>query len=104
MKFRFPIVIIDEDYRAENTSELDIRALAKAIEDEGFEVVGATSYGDLAQFAQQQRMAVALDVDALLITGDLFDDDEMNVAAAERIDTFWDRFPHGIWFCYGNHE
>ena len=34
MKFRFPIVIIDEDYRAENTSGLGIRALAKAIEEE----------------------------------------------------------------------
>ena len=59
MKFRFPIVIIDEDYRAENTSGLGIRALAKAIEDEGFEVVGATSYGDLSQFAQQQSRASA---------------------------------------------
>ena len=59
MKFRFPIVIIDEDYRAENTSGLGIRALAAAIVDEGFEVVGATSYGDLAQFAQQQSRASA---------------------------------------------
>jgi len=59
MKFRFPIVIIDEDYRAENTSGLGIRALAEAIEEEGFEVVGATSYGDLAQFAQQQSRASA---------------------------------------------
>lgn len=50
------------------------------------------------------EMAAALGVDALLITGDLFDDDELNVAAAERIDDFWDRFPRGIWFCYGNHE
>ena len=32
MKFRFPIVIIDEDYRAENTSGFGIRALAEAIE------------------------------------------------------------------------
>ena len=53
MKFRFPIVIIDEDYNAENSSGLGIRALAQAIQDEGFEVVGATTYGDLAQFAQQ---------------------------------------------------
>ncbi|MDO5290686.1 MAG: arginine/lysine/ornithine decarboxylase [Pseudomonadota bacterium] len=59
MKFRFPIVIIDEDYRADNTSGFGIRALAKAIEDEGFEVVGATSYGDLSQFAQQQSRASA---------------------------------------------
>ena len=59
MKFRFPIVIIDEDYRAENTSGFGIRALAAAIEAEGFEVVGATSYGDLSQFAQQQSRASA---------------------------------------------
>ena len=45
MKFRFPIVIIDEDYRADNISGLGIRALAKAIEDEGFEVVGAGRVG-----------------------------------------------------------
>ena len=59
MKFRFPIVIIDEDYRAENTSGLGIRALAEAIQAEGFEVLGVTSYGDLAQFAQQQSRASA---------------------------------------------
>ena len=59
MKFRFPIVIIDEDYRSENTSGLGIRALAQAIEVEGFEVLGVTSYGDLSQFAQQQSRASA---------------------------------------------
>ncbi len=59
MKFRFPIVIIDEDYRSENTSGLGIRALAQAIEAEGFEVLGVTSYGDLSQFAQQQSRASA---------------------------------------------
>ena len=59
MKFRFPIVIIDEDFRSENTSGLGIRALAAAIEKEGMEVLGATSYGDLSQFAQQQSRASA---------------------------------------------
>ena len=59
MKFRFPIVIIDEDYRSENTSGLGIRALAEAIQAEGFEVLGVTSYGDLSQFAQQQSRASA---------------------------------------------
>ena len=59
MKFRFPIVIIDEDFRSENTSGLGIRALAEAIETEGFEVLGVTSYGDLSQFAQQQSRASA---------------------------------------------
>ena len=59
MKFRFPIVIIAEAYRSENTSGLGIRALAQAIENEGFEVLGVTSYGDLSQFAQQQSRASA---------------------------------------------
>jgi arginine decarboxylase len=59
MKFRFPIVIIDEDFRSENTSGLGIRALAQAIESEGFEILGVTSYGDLTQFAQQQSRASA---------------------------------------------
>ncbi|MEO8272375.1 MAG: Orn/Lys/Arg decarboxylase N-terminal domain-containing protein, partial [Aureliella sp.] len=59
MKFRFPILIIDEDFRSENASGLGIRALAHAIEVEGAEVIGATSYGDLSQFAQQQSRASA---------------------------------------------
>jgi len=59
MKFRFPIVIIDEDFRSENASGLGIRALAAAIEKEGLEILGVTSYGDLSQFAQQQSRASA---------------------------------------------
>jgi arginine decarboxylase len=59
MKFHFPIVIIDEDFRSENSSGLGIRAMAQAIEEEGFEVLGVTSYGDLSQFAQQQSRASA---------------------------------------------
>lgn len=59
MKFNFPIIIIDEDYRSENASGHGIRALAEAIEKEGIEVVGMTSYGDLTSFAQQQSRASA---------------------------------------------
>ncbi|MEK8033922.1 arginine/lysine/ornithine decarboxylase [Ideonella sp. DXS29W] len=58
-RFSFPIVIIDEDFRSENTSGLGIRALAEAMQKEGFEVIGVTSYGDLSQFAQQQSRASA---------------------------------------------
>ncbi len=59
MKFNFPIIIIDEDYRSENASGHGIRALADAIVKEGIEVVGMTSYGDLTSFAQQQSRASA---------------------------------------------
>ncbi|EGK70740.1 Putative lysine decarboxylase [Methyloversatilis universalis FAM5] len=54
MRFEFPVIIIDEDFRSENASGLGIRALAEAIEKEGLGVLGVTSYGDLTSFAQQQ--------------------------------------------------
>jgi arginine decarboxylase len=59
MRFHFPIIIIDEDFRSENSSGLGIRALAAALEKEGLEVLGVTSYGDLTSFAQQQSRASA---------------------------------------------
>src|SRR5690606_9849288 len=46
MQFRFPIVIIDEDWRADSASGLGIRALAKAIEEQRWEVVGGFTYTD----------------------------------------------------------
>ena len=42
MKYRFPIVIIDEDWKAESASGLGIRALAKAIE----ELVSSADYAN----------------------------------------------------------
>ena len=59
MRFHFPVIIIDEDFRSENASGLGIRALAEAIQKEGLEVLGVTSYGDLTSFAQQQSRASA---------------------------------------------
>jgi arginine decarboxylase len=59
LRFHFPIVIIDEDFRSENTSGLGIRALATPSTKEGMEVLGVTGYGDLSQFAQQQSRASA---------------------------------------------
>ncbi len=76
MKFRFPIVIIDEDFRSENASGLGIRALADALEKEGMEVLGVTSYGDLTSFAQQQSRA-----SAFLLS---IDDEEFGSGSAEE--------------------
>ena len=78
MKFRFPIVIIDEDFRSENASGLGIRALAGAIEKEGMEVLGVTSYGDLTSFAQQQSRA-----SAFLLS---IDDEEFGGGSREEIE------------------
>ncbi|MGA7750439.1 MAG: arginine/lysine/ornithine decarboxylase [Gallionella sp.] len=76
MKFRFPIIIIDEDFRSENASGLGIRALADAIEKEGMEILGVTSYGDLTSFAQQQSRA-----SAFLLS---IDDEEFGSGSAEE--------------------
>ena len=72
MRFHFPVIIIDEDFRSENASGLGIRSLAKALEDESMEVLGVTSYGDLSSFAQQQSRASAfiLSVDDEEFAGD----------------------------------
>ncbi len=59
MKFRFPVVIIDEDFRSENASGLGVRALAKAIEDEGTEVLGVTSFGASARRRRAPRSSKA---------------------------------------------
>lgn len=50
------------------------------------------------------EQAASLGVDVLAVTGDLFDDDELNERAAAILDEYVPRFPQGIWFCYGNHE
>ena len=42
--------------------------------------------------------------DMLTITGDLFDDEKLNPAAARLLDSFCAFFPDGIWYCFGNHE
>ena len=85
MRFRFPIVIIDEDFRSENASGIGIRVLAKAIEDEGMEVLGATSYGDLASFVQQQSRASAF---ILSIDDEEFSTPELAEHAVSQIRAF----------------
>ncbi len=85
MRFRFPVVIIDEDFRSENASGIGIRVLAKAIEDEGMEILGATSYGDLTSFAQQQSRA---SVFILSIDDEEFSTADLASHAVEQVRAF----------------
>ena len=75
MKFRFPVVVIDEDWRAESASGLGIRALAKALEDAGMEVVGGFTYTDVTMVANQAARASAFIVS--------IDDEEVNEDGVE---------------------
>ncbi len=85
MRFRFPVVIIDEDFRSENASGIGVRVLVKAIEEEGLEVLGATSYGDLTSFAQQQSRASTF---ILSIDDEEFSTPELAEHAVEQIRAF----------------
>jgi arginine decarboxylase len=85
MRFRFPVVIIDEDFRSENASGLGIRALAKAIEEEGLEVLGVTSFGDVASFAQQQSRASAF---ILSIDDEEFSSPDAETQAVSKLRAF----------------
>ena len=77
MRFHFPIIIIDEDFRSENVSGLGIRAFADAVKKEGIDVLGVTSYGDLSSFAQQQSRASAFILS--------IDDEEFDVDSPEDV-------------------
>ncbi|MCF0253612.1 MAG: arginine/lysine/ornithine decarboxylase [Duodenibacillus sp.] len=59
MLYTFPVVIIDEDYHAENVSGLGIRDLAQAIEAEGLPVRAVTAFSDLSGLARQASRASA---------------------------------------------
>lgn len=50
-----------------------------------------------------ERIAVAKP-DILTITGDIFDDVEINDAAIKLVDSYCDKFKYGIYYCHGNHE
>ena len=85
MRFHFPIVIIDEDFRSENTSGSGIRQLADAMVKEGVDVEGFTSYGDLTSFAQQQSRAAGF---ILSIDDHDFESDENSDKSLDQIRGF----------------
>jgi len=87
MKFRFPVVIIDEDFRSENVSGSGVRALAEAIELEGMETLGITSFGDTAMIAQQQNRASCF---ILSIDDDEFSDEDKKEEAIAKLRMFVD--------------
>ena len=50
-----------------------------------------------------ERISIAKP-DILAITGDIFDDVNLNDAAIELVDSYCDKFKYGIYYCHGNHE
>lgn len=90
-------------------NEYDVPVDGLGAELDGFRVAQISDvhlglFFSLDDFRQLLEKAASTGADALAVTGDLFDDDDMNEEAAKILDGFVPRFPRGIWFCYGNHE
>ncbi len=61
-------------------------------------------YFSVEEFAALLRQVGASGADLLAVTGDLFDDERQNEAAAEVLAAHAEDFRDGIWYCIGNHE
>ena len=59
MRFNFPVIVIDEDYRSRKTRPGWASAPWRKPSKEGLQVLGVTSYGDMSSFAQQQSRGSA---------------------------------------------
>lgn len=59
---------------------------------------------DLADFEKLLEHTVNLKPNALVLTGDVFDDAKLTMQAAKLLDSYVDSFPQGIFYCRGNHE
>ena len=62
------------------------------------------AYFSLEQLKDLLQQAVDGKPDVLTITGDIFDNVEMNPDAIRLVDSFTDKFKLGIYYCHGNHE
>ena len=98
---------IEKNFDAENFFDVPVKNLPPDLE--GFKLAQISdihlgAYYSLERLeALLQRVADAKP-DLLAITGDIFDDVEMNPAAVKLVDSFCDKFKFGIWYIHGNHE
>ena len=61
-------------------------------------------YFSVEDFERLLEEVAARGADLLAVTGDLFDDERQNEAAAEVLAAHAGDYPSGIWYCIGNHE
>ena len=62
------------------------------------------TYFSVADFEKLLAEAAQGGADLLAVTGDLFDDERQNEAAAEVLVAYEQEWHDGIWYCIGNHE
>ncbi len=98
---------IEKNSDVENFFDVPIKNLPPELE--GFKLAQISDLHLGAYFSLErlekllQRIADAKP-DLLAITGDIFDDVNLNPAAIKIVDGFTEKFPHGIFYIHGNHE
>lgn len=98
---------IGKNLEVENFYDVPVKNLPPELE--GFKLAQISDIHLGAYFSLErlekllQRIADA-EPDLLAITGDIFDDVNMNPAAIKLVDSFADKFKFGIYYIHGNHE
>ncbi len=62
------------------------------------------AYFSLEQLENLLKRVAEAKPDLLAITGDIFDDNSINDKAIQLVNSFCDKFKHGIYYIHGNHE
>lgn len=62
------------------------------------------AYFSLERLEKLLNRIAAAKPDILAITGDIFDDVEINDAAIKLVNSYCEKFKYGIYYCHGNHE
>ena len=98
---------IEKNFDAENFFDVPVKNLPPDLE--GFKLAQISdihlgAYYSLERLESLLQRVADAKPDRLAITGDIFDDVEMNPAAVKLVDSFCDKFKFGIWYIHGNHE
>lgn len=62
------------------------------------------SFFPLERLRETLDRLAALHPDILAVTGDIFDDDNINKQAVVMLNEYCPKFKYGVYFCWGNHE
>lgn len=98
---------IEKNRDVENFYDVPIKNLPPELE--GFKLAQISDIHLGAYYSLERLEALLQRIanskpDLLAITGDIFDDIQMNDAAIKLVNSFTDKFRFGIYYCHGNHE
>ena len=98
---------IEKNSDVENFYDVPVKNLPPDLE--GFKLAQISDIHLGAYYSLERLEALLTRVadakpDLLAITGDIFDDVDMNPSAIKLVDSFCDKFKFGIFYIHGNHE